>query len=321
MKTQNLFKYLIVAAAIGTLNTSCKKKETTTPTTITTTDDSPEQKQTASDQIQAENETNYSLDDVNAALNGTTSIRTPVKLVCNATIDTSMARTMGMVSITYNGKSADSARMRTGTISIQLPYNSNNTPKVTRWSTEMCSMTITYSNYTVTNVATNKSITLNGTHTITNLSGGTVATITNGINPIIHKIRGSMTLTFDDGTQRSWSVARKRTFNYTDGITTETLSGDTTVNNYSNVAMWGINRKGDNFYVSTTTPLIANVSGPLCLYKPIGVRVFYGAARTLTVTYGVDQSGNSITGSTCPYGYKLDWVNVKGENKEAILAY
>jgi hypothetical protein len=306
MKTKGFLNFLIVATIIGTFYTSCKKSDSTTPDA----DDSQTQQQSASDQLQTENESNQSIDDVNTALNGTSTTRSS-SLITNATIDSSM-KAMGMLTITYSGISADGTKSRSGTISIQI-----DTTK--KWHIAGATVTITFNNYKVTKLSNNKSITFNGTHTITNVNGGTLATITTN-TPVIHKIRGNSTLTFDDGTQRTWNVARKRTFNYVGGIITVTLSGDTTVSGYTNVAMWGKNRADEDFYVSTTTPLTADVFNSTCMFKPVGVRVFYGALRTLTVTYGVDKKGEAVT-SGCPYGYKLNWINAKGIAKEVILAY
>jgi len=311
MKTKGFLKILIAAAILGTFYTGCKKSDTTPATT--STDDSQTQQQSASDQLQAENESNQSIDDANTALNGTSTTRSS-SLITNATIDSSM-KAMGMITITYSGTSADGTRSRSGTISIQI-----DTTK--KWHTAGATVTITFNNYKVTRLSNNKSITFNGTHTITNVNGGTLATIATN-TPVVHKIRGNDTITFDDGTQRTWSVARTRTFNLVGATITVTLSGDTTVGGHTNVAMWGKNRANEDFYVSTTTPLTANVvdnSSSPCLFKPIGVRVFYGALRTLTVTYGVNQSGVAVT-SGCPYGYKLNWINAAGTAKQVIIAY
>jgi hypothetical protein len=51
-----------------------------------------------------------------------------------------------------------------------------------------------------------------------------------------------------------------------------------------------------------------------------GIRVHHGVVRELTVTFGVDASGNAVT-SGCPYGYKLNWTNQNGIPKEVILSY
>ncbi len=213
--------------------------------------------------------------------------------------------------LTYFGKSSDSLRIRSGSITIQLD---------TTWHTAGAILSITFSNYKVTNVGTGKSITFNGTHVITNVNGGTIAGITT--NMIIHKIRGNVSITFDDGTVRSWSVARKRSYYLTSGAYTESLTGDTTVNTYSNVTMWGINRAGENFYVSTPSPVVDYFANSSCLFKPIsGQRIFY-LSHTITATYGVDANGNAeTTAGTCPYGYKLNWTNASGTAKQAIVSY
>jgi hypothetical protein len=318
MKTKDSFKIIIIAAAIGLSCSSCKKKDSTTITSddAAATADANQQQQNASDQLQVENESNQIFDDANTALTGN-SVARGASLISNATIDSTMIA-KGVLVITYSGLSDDGKKSRSGSIIVKLDTSANGS--VIRWHTAGAVLTLTFNNYMVTRISDGKKLTFNGTHVITNKSGGLLATITEN-SPITHKIRANnMNLTFDDGTQRTWNAARRRIFTISGGVVSETLSGDTTVNGYNNIAMWGKTRSNNDFYVSTTTPLTANIYGGGCLFKPIGARVFYVAARTLTVTYGVDQSGTSVT-SGCPYGFKLDWINVKGISKEVIVSY
>ena len=311
MKKKGMLKYFIVAATMGIIYTGCKKKDTTpaATTTTTTTDDTPQQEQSAADQATVENETNNSINDANNAVSGSTSLRAAnaASLVSNARIDSIAKR---QLRVTYFGKSSDSLRIRSGSITIQLD---------TAWHISGAVLTITFSNYKVTNVGTGKSITFNGTHVITNVNGGAIANITT--NTVVHKIRGNISITFDDGTVRSWSIARKRSYYLTSSQLTESLTGDTTVNTYSNVTMWGTNRAGETFYVSTPSPVVDYIANSNCLLKPIsGQRIFY-LTHNITATYGVDASGNAEPAGTCPYGYMLNWTNASGTAKQAILSY
>ncbi len=316
MKTKKIMKYLMVAAIIGFIFTGCKKKETTAPTAV---DDSAKQSTSASDQSNVENESGKSLDDANAAMDGNSALRTGTSL-CNVTID-STAKSTGLIVLTYTGINCDNTRSRSGSISIQLPYNSiSASPVVTGWHNAGATITLTYNNYKVTNLSDNKSLTFNGTHSVTNVNGGRIITMTSGTS-IVHKISGDMFLTFDDGTQRTWSVRRTRTFSNVGGVVSTTLTGDNTINGNINVAMWGTNRVGESFSVSIPTPIVVNIAGSSCLYKPLsGVRIHHGLAHELTITYGVDASGNAVS-SVCPYGFKLNWTNAQGVAKEVIRMY
>lgn len=316
MKTKTIMKSLLVAATIGLIFTGCKKTADTKPDIA---DDLAQQSLSATDQSRIESESNQSLDDVNSVIDGISATRSVASFACNVTIDSSLAST-GFIKLTFNGNNCANTKSRTGVISVQLPYNSV-TQTVTKWHVAGSTITLTYLNYKVTNLSDNKSLTFNGTHSVTNVNGGRLINITPG-NPIVHKIRAGMQLTFDDGTQRTWSVARTRTFSIASNILSTQLTGDTTINNYSNVAMWGINRAGENFSISITTPVIENIFGGTCLYKPLsGVRVHHKAAREITVTYGVDANGVAEAPGNCPYGYKFNWTNANGVAKQVIKQY
>ena len=315
MKRKKIMKSLLVAAAIGLAFTACKKKSDTTPAI----DDAAQQALSASDQSRVETESNQSLDEANAALDGISSTRSATSFPCNATVDSS-AKAAGLIKLHYNGNNCANTKSRTGEIDIQLPYNSS-TNTVTRWSVAGSSITLTYINFKVTYLSDNKSLTFNGTHSVTNVNGGRLINITAG-NPIVHKVRANMQLTFDDGTQRTWSAARTRTFSIANNIISTQITGDTTINSYTNVSMWGINRAGESFVISITTPVVENILGGTCLYEPLsGVRVHRKITRELTVTYGVDASGNPVATGTCPYGFRLNWTNAQGVAKQVIRQY
>jgi hypothetical protein len=315
MKTKKIMIPIMVAATMGLIFTGCKKTDTTPAATTSTTDDANQQATSAADLTNVENESAKSLDDVNASVDGSSSLRSSTG-PCNVTIDSS-SKSSGLIKLTFTGNTCDNTKSRSGSIYVQLAKNGT---AVNGWHNPGASVTLTYVNFKVTNLSDNKSLTFNGTHIVTNVNGGRLATLTSG--SIVHKVRGDMQITFDDGTVRSWSIARTRTFTNTNGVLYDQVTGDTTVNNHTNVAMWGTNRAGENFAISITTPVVVEISGGTCSHKPLsGVRVHHGLARELTVTYGVDANGVAEPAGTCPYGCKLDWTNAKGVAKEVIRAY
>jgi hypothetical protein len=321
MKTKKTVKYLVeaalIAAIMGLIFTGCKKSKDTTATPV---DDTQAQSLSAADQSRVEDEANQSMDDANSALEGVSATRSAEAFsfptCANISVDTTQA-SQGLIVLTYNGNNCANTRLRSGSISVQLPYISG---AVVRWHVPGASITLTFNNYKVTRLSDMKSLTFNGTHTITNVNGGLLVNITSG-NPIVHKIRANMQLTFDDNTNRTWQAARTRTFSIANNIVSEQITGDTTISNYNNVAMWGTNRAGTNFYISIPTPVVENVFGGTCLYKPLsGVRVHNGLAHPVTVTYGVDTNGNPVT-TGCPYGWKANWTNGQGVAKQVIVSY
>ncbi|HET6226771.1 MAG TPA: hypothetical protein VFF27_10865, partial [Bacteroidia bacterium] len=228
----------------------------------------------------------------------------------------------GLIKITYKGLSCDSLRKREGIISIQLPYANG---KVTRWNEKGAKIIVTYSNYKVTRIADNKSLTFNGAVTATNVNGGGILVLLSG-QPIVHQLRGGMVITFDDGSTREWMVARKRTYQFAAAsVLSVTESGDTTLNGVPKTAYWGTTRAGAQFTVTAPTDVVTNVLGGLVcrLYKPVqGGVVITSNSKQLTITYGVDVNGNIITGATdCPYGYKLVWTDLNGNVQQLIVKY
>ncbi len=306
-------KISMLVLSLGLLFTACSKKKTDT----VTPDDSSQQTTTASDQSDASTESDQAINDANVVLGGSATngrLDGNAAVIAGATIDTS-GYASGTYIINYNGNNANGTRNRTGSITLHRT--------VAKWSVPGSVLTITFNNYKVTRVATGKSITLNGTKTVTNVSSTTHTywnLPTDGVTSIEHKVRGSLNITFDDGTQRTWSIARHRKVLRTGALAyTLALSGDTTLNGYSNAEAWGTNRKGENFTGATTSPIVFSSS---CLGEPIsGVYIHEGIARTLTVTFGVNSDGTINTSTDCPYGFKLDWINEAGKTKEAIKAY
>lgn len=243
-------------------------------------------------------------------------IYTGITIPCGATVDTTLI-SQGQVTVTYNGANCNGTRTRTGSIVLQLPYDAG-TGVVTPWSDAGSTFTITYNAFQVTSVSTGKSITFNGTRTITNVSGGLVDASSTFTTPIVHHVTGIMQMTFDNGTSRTWNSDRTRTIARTNGVTTITITGNATQGGYSNVGMWGINRLGNTFYVSIDSPVVLSST---CDYNPVsGIRIHHGVIRELTVTYGVDVSGNLVT-SGCPYGFKLNWTDRNGNPKQAVISY
>ncbi|HSZ25581.1 MAG TPA: hypothetical protein VK766_07690 [Cytophagaceae bacterium] len=309
-------KISMLALSLGLLLNSCAKKDAEP-------DDSAQQTTTASDQSNVTNESDQAVNDANTVLSGSsTNGRTDGNgpSLTGATIDSTIAGnwTTGKYVITYNGNDITGTRSRSGVITLQL----TNGP----WSHPGCVLTITFSNYKVTRNATGKSITFNGTKTVTNVTTGNNGSgykywnlPTDGVTSIDHTVRGSFAITFDDGTVRTWEIARHRKVTRTSNLAFDlTLSGDTSINDVANTDVWGVNRAGENFQGAITTPIVFSTS---CFFEPVsGVYTLQGLKRNLTVTFGVNSDG-TISTATCPYGFKFDWTNLSNVQKEVIHAY
>jgi hypothetical protein len=325
MKTKNLFKFVIIAViAIGTFQTSCKKDKK-----LTAKDSVDLKKFVIKGGLQrrVELRTNDVLDDAIEALvssNVQSLALVSSTPIYNATIDASKKR-KGLYKITYSGTTKDGSISRTGVVKIQLDTTSGGLVK--DWTLSGATMFITFSNYVAsslisdgTNTSTSK-ISMTGTHTITSMStsGFYLSDPTSQVPSLVFKVVGQLSLQFlvkDYNSSDTWNVARTRTLTLANSITTETLSGDTTVNNYSNVSFWG-----SDFYVRTTSPVVKK-SPSTCLAKgPIaGVRVIDSENFEFTITYGVNASGTPIASGECPYGKVLSYV-INGVNQTQVVPY
>ena len=166
----------------------------------------------------------------------------------------------------------------------------------------------------------NKSITINGTKTITNVSGGRLRDLaTHG--PITHDIASpGLTILFDNGTTRTWQVAKERVFSYNNGveITTTGLHTDGTT---TGISEWGTNRNGNTFVTAITQPLVIRQDCDFRLTS--GVVTHSRSAATVVATFGLDSTGAP---TTCPgvgghYYFKIVWTNANGIVRTYILPY
>jgi hypothetical protein len=290
----------IALVAISLFLFACKKDKTDGQD-----DDSSGQMEQSADELLMQNESENALNEVNAAISGSTFGKTVG--IAGATINDSSFISEKKVIITYNGTSADGRRNRTGEITIQL-INGNN------WGEQGSVVKIDFNNFRITQIASGKSIVLNGFHAITNTSGGRSFVSAS----VTHTIRGSVKVSFDNATSRSWQIARKRVVTSTSGVYEITVTGDTTLSATQHIAVWGTNRQGNSFYTQISQPVVWSSTcpaGPLS-----GVKVHKGIAREITVTFGVDASGNPVTG-TCAYGFKINWINLRNQSKTTVISY
>ena len=302
---------------VGLIFTSCKKDRAVV--TPDETDESSLFSQHSADVNTSNNSADMSFDDAENALapSSLSGAKTASYTgICGATVDTTQITTNKKIIITYNGNSCDGLRNRTGVITIQLT-------KGNKWKDVGSVLTITYANFKVTTLSNGKSHTLNGIHTLTNVSGGLVAHIGVSPNPatIVRKIRANnMSLTFDDGTTRSWSAARKRTWTGNSGIVTSlAISGDTVLTGVANTEVWGTNRAGNPFTTVMNTPLVVNST---CgWFSPVsGMKTHTFNSRVSSITFGTDASGN-IVSSGCPNHYIINWTSPSGVAKYYVGTY
>jgi hypothetical protein len=253
--------------------------------------------------------------DVNYALekNSSFSGRLMGDSICAATVSFDTLNSTKKITIIYNGADCGGFKVRTGSIIISMASG-------VHWKDVGAQINITYQNFKVTRQSDKKSITINGTHTLTNVEGGLLRDLLQGRSSIVHTIGSSnMTITFDDGTQRSWQVARKRVYTLANGGTI-TISGTHTEGNQTNIAEWGTDRFGHAFATAITQPLVITAN---CQFRLTSGQVTHTRmASTASVTFGLDKDGNP---ASCPasgsFYYKLTWAGAGGNTLTYIAPY
>ncbi|HVW61202.1 MAG TPA: hypothetical protein VHC48_14225 [Puia sp.] len=316
MKTRSL--YLIGAAvAVMSILYACKKDSNNNNNSGQSAADLQTQ---SDDQTQVSNETDAVVDDVNvmlgsqAAVSGSSSdpgvkyqvVTNDAKPIGNAgicdasaTLDSSAGSYH--LTITYNGTNCAGNRKRTGTVVVSWAAG-------THWRDKNAVVNVSIQNLKITRVWDNKSITLNGTHTYTNVSGGSLLDLALGkIESVTHTVTSDdMSITFDNGAKRTWHVARQRVYTVVNQNAVITTTGLHTDGNNTGISEWGTNRWGNDFVTQITQALVIDqacswrlTQGEVKIIRP---------AVTTTITFGLDANG-SPTG--CPgdgtYYFKLVW--------------
>jgi hypothetical protein len=298
--------------AVMIIFTACQKNATPDPDTDPATAEevqvhSQDQNRVSSDLDDVANEVNVALES-NASFGGRLQNTTSI---CATTVVADTTSNPRTITITYNGNDCTNTHARTGTIVLSMPTG-------VRWKDVGAAITVSFQNFKVKRLADNKSITINGSQTVTNVSGGLLFQLASRQN-ITHTIASNnMSITFDDNTQRTWNIARKREFTYNNGVIL-TISGIGTNGSVSNAAEWGTNRFGHSFTTSITQPLVFRQD---CNLRLTAGEVKHQGFATATATFGLNASGAP---TSCPasgsYYYKLTWEGPGGNSHAVILPY
>jgi hypothetical protein len=326
MKTAILGRIAFCAIALSSLVIACKKDSAgnSNANTIQTQ---------ADDQAMVSNESDLMANDVNTAIgsnasfngnsaadlrNGQTTLNSVDQtktlgegnaLICDATIvfDSSA----NSITITYNGTNCYGNRTRKGTVTIALTSGAH-------WMDEGAVATVTVQNLVITRMSDHKSITINGTRTITNVSGGSLNDLAND-GSITHALSDNFSITFSDQAVRSWMMSKTRVFTYNNGIVI-TSTGTHSDGVYNNIAEWGTNRFGTDFESLISVPKVIRQDCEFRLVSGQNI-ILRSDSLNSTITYGLDAMGNP---TSCPSGnYYLEvvWSYHNLQTSPIILAY
>lgn len=212
------------------------------------------------------------------------------------------------IVIQYDGITPCNGIIRSGTITIT---NTGGIP----WHDAGAQLTINY-DLKATEVLSGYTYTFNGTHTVTNVTGGLAWKVLAGLSPnttVTHRIQSTnMNITFPNGSQRTWTVDRTRSWSSNANNSTYTVTVSASPGASGNVTETGTNRFGDQFTNAITSPIIANNN---CSWRPYtGQWEHQISTRSATVLFGTDPSGVQIgtptyCGSYLAYGYFITYTN------------
>jgi hypothetical protein len=313
---KNLIYGLSLALALGAILTfnSCKKE--------TTEDDSV----SAQDATIVNNAVNLTADDASATAGQVSSFSGKTEglyqALCGATlVDSSNAH---QITITYDPSQHCFGIERSGTVTFTL----TNGP----WRNAGAILNVTYNNLKVTDVLTGATYTISGTHTITNESGGFAWEIAYGLltnATRTHRNQSSdMSVTFPNGSTRTWTVDRSRSWTSAVSNNVNTISVTTfceATGGTTGVTISGTNRFGNQFTYAIASPVIGDNYGN-CPYLPYTGEVTHQVgSRSATVLFGTNSSGVQIgtaTTSTCNLGYFITYTNAaNGHSGTKFVSY
>jgi hypothetical protein len=237
--------------------------------------------------------------------------------ICGATIDT-FSLLQGSIKINYDGKLCYGMK-KTGSIIVTIEKY-----PLDKWKYAGCKMRIDFVAYKVTRSSDGKSVQLDGTEYLTNLSGDTWFELRYLNAPkLVQTLEGeNIKVTFSGGDIAIYNFSRKMTYTISNEIVRCKVEGTGSVNGNSNLENWGQNRDGDNFTTEITTPVVwSTICGPVA---PIEGEVVVKVDKKdfdLKCKFAVDKEGNETAGDNpCPYGYKLSW-SYKKKTKTRIFGY
>jgi len=305
MKTNRsfLFPFLIVLV-LGLSLSACKKDKQNDPS-----GDSASMQQLSKDELQMEVASDEALNDVEVMLSGG-STKSTMLWPCNATIDsTGVNNDTITFYITYDGKNCLGNLERHGKVEVKKRVGEH-------WVDPGATVIVKLINFKVTVVYTGKSVTLNGTKTFVNVSGGHIWQLWINLTSVVHRVHGSVQATFDDNTTRIWNVARQRTFTLENHKLVMTIDGFGTEGEYSNLVIWGTNRMGENFYTQITQSVVHKQRCNMDPVSGIKIHRIPSMEKSATITFGYNDNNEPIQGDECPTRFRVDWV--KGSHSGTI---
>ncbi len=313
MNTKKIvYSFALVTFSAALTFTSCKKKEDPKPEEPAAVQTPDGQNGTDNREVQSENDAATS--EINDVISNTPRVGGKSEStqgttgICGFDVD-SVKILKDTILFKYNGVTCNN-RTRTGTIRLSWQHG-------IKWKNVGAVIKIEYINFKITRASDQRSMMLNGTQNLTNVSGGNWIDLVLTANySLINTITGTnLNVKFEDGKTAIYNINRKITYTYPgaafpNGILTVKAEGIGTSGTLTNLENYGTARNGDVFTSQVTTPIVWNTT--------CGGAVLQGAVTVNDVTqnaslkflYGVDVNGNpqTVGPNACPYGWKIEWT-------------
>ncbi len=231
-------------------------------------------------------------------------------LICDAAVVIDTTINPRTITITYNGTNCWDNRTRTGSVVISIAAG-------VHWMDQGAVATIAVQNLTITRISDGKTIIINGTRTMTNVSGGSMTDLAN-LGSITHTISDNLSITFADNLVRTWQTSKQRVFSYSNGIVM-TTTGTHTDGVNTNVAEWGTNRYGTAFESLITVPKVFRQD---CDFRLVSGQneILRSDSLNSVITYGLDATGLP---TSCPgsgnYYLEVTWTFPNGKSTTPII--
>lgn len=223
------------------------------------------------------------------------------KLPCGSTLDSTIYVNDTMYYyLTFDGLNCDLTLYRHGNAIVRTDMSAI-------WPQENATVHVELIDFKVTKVSTGRWLIFDGYHDYTNVSGGRLIHLGSGLDSIEHHIDGAVQITFMDNSTKYWEVARAKLFTGTyPDLILETW-GYGTEGEYEDLVVWGVDRKGNDFYTQITLPVESRRE---CEWKPsagILIHTIPAIDLIITITYGFDANNNPIEPGECAEKFKLEW--------------
>ncbi len=211
------------------------------------------------------------------------------------------------ISITYDGTTTCNGVIRSGNVTVQ------NSSGIT-WNTAGSVLTVTFNALAITDPISGNTYTVNGTHTLTKETNGLewqiIAEVLTNQTVTRRNQSSNMSITFPDGSVRTWSVDRTRSWSSSVTGSVNTITVTVSSENANHIDATGTNRYGNTFTNTIVTPIMAN-NNLSCTWKPYqGETQHVVNNRTTTVVFGTNLLGTQIgNATTCGDGYYITYSN------------